>query len=276
MRPSEREAWSLVQTHVSVGKTDSSSFYDRKRFAMLLSPVLEEVHRVVVEVGSGYGAAIRCVSRMGGVDTAVGIDADRTVLEASVLPGYRPTYVQANAERGFPFRTESVDCLIASEVYEHLYRPEEFLREAYRVLRPGRRLILTTPNTESLALMTLRRLPRAWARRIVTREGQLKRSLHPEFFGDLMAGSVHGHRIEGASLREMERMARRHGFRQIRSTTWGLPLSPGFGVLLPRRVTEFLMGHFHALAVGLRHILVVWQRDSVPPPRHGGPSLGGN
>ena len=130
--------------------------------------------------------------------------------------------------RDAPFLAASVDCILAPEVYEHLYHPDRFLEEAYRVLRPGCSLVLTTPNTESLALMVLRRLPRRWAQRILTREGAAKANLHGEFFGDLEKGSPHGHCVEGASLAEMERMAARFGFRQVRETTWGLPFCAGF------------------------------------------------
>jgi len=151
--------------------------------------------------------------------------------------------------------------MIASEIYEHLYDPPNFLREAHRVLRPHGRLILTTPNTESLVLMFLRRLPRGWARRVLTREGERKRYLHPEFFGDVMADSVHGHRIEGASPRELSRLASKYGFRQIVSTTWGLPFSHAFWGRLPSWIWMPIMDHLHSLDVGLRHSLVVWTKS---------------
>lgn len=45
-----------------------------------------------------------------------------------------------------PVAEKSVDVVVAGEVFEHLYSPLHFLREISRVLRPGGRLILTTPN----------------------------------------------------------------------------------------------------------------------------------
>ena len=261
MRPSEREAWALVDRHLHLGEDSPTSFYDKKRIAMCLAPVLEGPHRVVVEVGSGYGGTTQCLSRMDGVSVAVGMDADRTLILKSIRPGFPASYLLANAEKGLPLRTASVDALIASEVYEHLFHPDAFLEEARRIVRPGGRLVLTTPNTESLVLMFLRRLPRRWAQRILTREAEYRKYLHPEFFGDTMADSVHGHRVEGAGLREMEALAPRFGFRPHRGATWGLPFSMGFWGRLPRGLRRSLMGRLHSLAVGLRHIVVVWERE---------------
>ncbi len=45
-----------------------------------------------------------------------------------------------------PFKTKTFDLIIASEVIEHLYNPNNLLVESKRVLRDNGRLILTTPN----------------------------------------------------------------------------------------------------------------------------------
>ena len=65
----------------------------------------------------------------------------------------------ADAPRGFvciqsigellPLPDNSFDCLILSEVIEHLEAPQVSIREATWVLRPGGRLLLTTPNYRS-------------------------------------------------------------------------------------------------------------------------------
>ncbi len=49
-----------------------------------------------------------------------------------------------------PLPGNSFDCVILSEVIEHLPAPEGSILEAARVLRPGGRLLVTTPNYRSL------------------------------------------------------------------------------------------------------------------------------
>jgi SAM-dependent methyltransferase len=53
--------------------------------------------------------------------------------------------------RPLPFADQSFDVVFAGELIEHLPDPVEGLDEFHRVLRPGGRLILTTPNRLRLA-----------------------------------------------------------------------------------------------------------------------------
>ncbi len=48
-----------------------------------------------------------------------------------------------------PLTDASFDCILLSEVIEHLEAPQVSIREAVRVLRPGGRLLITTPNYRS-------------------------------------------------------------------------------------------------------------------------------
>jgi 2-polyprenyl-3-methyl-5-hydroxy-6-metoxy-1,4-benzoquinol methylase len=49
-----------------------------------------------------------------------------------------------------PFKDNSIDSVIASEVIEHVINPAEFVNELFRVVKPGGSLIVTTPYKEKL------------------------------------------------------------------------------------------------------------------------------
>lgn len=51
---------------------------------------------------------------------------------------------------GLPLKEASVDCIIASEIIEHVKDPELFMACLFNVLKPGGTLIITTPFNETL------------------------------------------------------------------------------------------------------------------------------
>lgn len=55
-----------------------------------------------------------------------------------------------NAEAKLPFGDGFFEVITALEFIEHLKAPENFLREAYRMLKPNGLLFITTPNVASL------------------------------------------------------------------------------------------------------------------------------
>jgi SAM-dependent methyltransferase len=71
--------------------------------------------------------------------------------EASSFPDAPCAYacVQSIGEL-LPLPGNTFECVILSEVIEHLPAPEVSILEAARVLRPGGRLLVTTPNYRSL------------------------------------------------------------------------------------------------------------------------------
>lgn len=49
-----------------------------------------------------------------------------------------------------PFANESFDCIIASEIIEHVFDPAACVKELFRVVKAGGALIVTTPYKEKL------------------------------------------------------------------------------------------------------------------------------
>ncbi|MEO5819347.1 MAG: class I SAM-dependent methyltransferase [Vicinamibacteraceae bacterium] len=120
-------------------------FWHRNKIGVLRDLVGTDPVNVVVEVGCGSGNLL--LEGHLPARTVVGVDASLPALRfcASRRGGSRFHFSRAAGER-LPFRDASVDLVILVEVIEHLPEPALTLRQIARVLRPGGRLVMTTPN----------------------------------------------------------------------------------------------------------------------------------
>ena len=73
--------------------------------------------------------------------TVYAVDPDAEALAANLAP----RKLVASGEK-IPLPSASVDTIVCEYVAEHLEHPEEVLREAHRLLRPGGSFIFVTPN----------------------------------------------------------------------------------------------------------------------------------
>jgi len=75
-----------------------------------------------------------------------------------------------------PYADERFDLVVSMDVVEHLADPEPWVRDLFRVTKPGGMLFLTTPNYASRGLVTIERT----ALELVARmQGFSRKSLHP-------------------------------------------------------------------------------------------------
>ena len=107
----------------------------------------------VLEVGCGTAALAAAASRRGAAVVATDVSMRWLVLAGKRLveEGAAVELVCSDAERPV-FGPETFDVVVASDVIEHVARPDAFLAGCHHVLRPGRLLFLATPNRFSLAL----------------------------------------------------------------------------------------------------------------------------
>jgi SAM-dependent methyltransferase len=115
----------------------------------------------VLDLGCGNGRhvlATRWLPSVTGVALDLGVDEvaatvstlermDRTDPdEGGTVPHAGPWLVVQGDTYHLPFPDGSFDCVIASEVLEHLHHDTAALQECRRVLRPGGQLVVTVPR----------------------------------------------------------------------------------------------------------------------------------
>jgi 2-polyprenyl-3-methyl-5-hydroxy-6-metoxy-1,4-benzoquinol methylase len=110
----------------------------------------------VLEIGCGAGNLLLQATVPGSFPVALDLSMQALTFVRSRLEEAKSS---AEAPSGFactqaigeflPLKDESFDCVLMSEVIEHLEAPQISIREAARVLRPDGRLLITTPNYRS-------------------------------------------------------------------------------------------------------------------------------
>lgn len=134
--------------HPALSERDGSrTAQPMRRLARTLQPFLP-FHRGarVLEIGCGMGELLSALADIG--YDCTGLDVSRTRIESLRSLGTpRLRFQRAEGSR-LPFEDNSFDAVISIQLFEHLH-PEDaamHLRETHRVLKPGGRYLLETPN----------------------------------------------------------------------------------------------------------------------------------
>jgi SAM-dependent methyltransferase len=125
-----------------------SSGPDRaRRQASMLAGALRGVPApaLILDIGCGDGLATSIAARANPGHRFVGVDWSADGLRQASARGL--TLVRAGVDGvGLPVAAQAADAVIMSELIEHLVDTDSALDEAWRVLKPGGSLLLSTPN----------------------------------------------------------------------------------------------------------------------------------
>ncbi len=107
----------------------------------------------VLEVGCGEGRGIELI--MNEADSYTAIDKIEEVIKRLRFKYPKGNFLSGNIPPFKKLENDSFDTVISFQVIEHIQDDAFFLKEIHRVLRPGGKAYLTTPNR----LMSLSRNP---------------------------------------------------------------------------------------------------------------------
>lgn len=99
--------------------------------------------RKILEVGCGDAAFTRHLAEHSTSITALDISANQIARNAARFPSIQ--FLRHDVSEPLPFPGGEFDVVWCSEVLEHLFDPAFALKEMYRVLVPGGRLLVTVP-----------------------------------------------------------------------------------------------------------------------------------
>lgn len=143
----------LLKTFFKMWKLRNSieaADYDERAFYSRILPQRywnRKKHKIIVSMARPYNRVldIGCGSSMilVSLNNAVGIDIMLSKLR--YMRRYNCNLVNSSVCR-LPFRDESFDCVVCSQVIEHVPPNDEIFHEMNRVLKPRGRLILGTPD----------------------------------------------------------------------------------------------------------------------------------
>lgn len=202
-----------------------SEFYSKGYYAGLapeprFSKVLEIAGKLggkkLLDIGCGDGTYTLLLKKALKADEAVGIEISAEAVGALKEKGIKAYQLDID-EQSFPFEDDSFDFVYCGEIIEHVFNPDHLLAEVARVLKPGGKCIITTPNLAG------------WPNRLALLLGYqpFATSVSPEHEGAgklLMKGDEGqwGH-IRVFTLRALKELVKIHSFKIL--STSGCPVS---------------------------------------------------
>ena len=141
----------ILQTAERSSEIDSSENVVFQRHLIAYKESAKIIHGTVLEIGSGEGYGVKELAPL--VDKYIAIDKYQPYRLSKRDSGV--TFIKKEVPPLAGVDSDSIDFVITFQVIEHIKRDVFFLQEIKRVLKPGGKLIMTTPNI----LMSLTRSP---------------------------------------------------------------------------------------------------------------------
>ena len=135
----------MIQTAERVSHRDMSDNYVYQRSILAYLETEKLISGKVLEIGTGSGYGISIVSPKASTFVTIDKFADPKVKEENAhLTNVE--FVQMTIPPIAGIADNSFDFVISFQVIEHIQNDKEYVKEIHRVLKPGGKFIVTTPN----------------------------------------------------------------------------------------------------------------------------------
>lgn len=114
--------------------------------ARMLSSLAEGTPGRLLDVGCGNGDFLAVMRMLGWSIAGIELDPGAAALAGRALG----IHVHAGTLDNAPYEAGSFDAVVSNHVIEHVHDPMGFLERTLRLLRPEGRLVVVTPNGDSL------------------------------------------------------------------------------------------------------------------------------
>ena len=143
----------ILQTAERSSHLDPSENVIYQRHLVAYKEAAKMISGTVLEIGSGEGYGIMELAPI--ADKYIAVDKYDTYISDELKGENDITFIQTEVPPLKDVADNSVDFAVTFQVIEHIQNDELFLKEIKRVLKPGGKLIMTTPNVK----MSLTRNP---------------------------------------------------------------------------------------------------------------------
>lgn len=129
-------------------KKGATAHDERRLREYIISKIPKDV-KSILDVGCGNGWVAKEFLPEGKQVYSLDISVTNPVKVKKLYPDEKHIGITADSFH-LPFNNNSFDCIIASEIIEHVFNPAGFVNELFRVVKKGGSLIVTTPYKEKL------------------------------------------------------------------------------------------------------------------------------
>jgi ubiquinone/menaquinone biosynthesis C-methylase UbiE len=123
--------------------------HDERRVREFVISKIPKNANSILDVGCGNGWVAKEFLPKGKQVYSLDISVTNPSIVRKLYPSEKHFSVAADSFH-LPFNDNSFDCVIASEIIEHVFDPAAFVKELFRVVQSGGSLIITTPYKEKI------------------------------------------------------------------------------------------------------------------------------